>query len=109
MLGVFVTNIQAGQVVASEMPKATVSVLEPKTLTPEDDDYLIYNGSSVYSPTDNLRLQVLMNFKAEETYEEAKNGKFGKYLCDFYLSFSGLKNGTIDGKGCFFMRAKMNQ
>ena len=89
----------ANAVVASELPKAQISVLEPITLTP-DDGYHVFNGS-LMEGSDNLRLQALMNFKAQDTLDEAKKNPYAQYYCDFYLTFSGLKARTIDATGCY--------
>jgi hypothetical protein len=42
-----------------------------------------------------------MNFKANDTLEEAKAGMYGKYLVDFYLTIDGLTNGSIISDGCY--------
>ena len=83
---------------ATSLPKATVTRLDAMTLMA--GNYSIYNGS-LSTANENLRLQAVVNFKAEETVEQAQVGGYGDYACDFYLSFSGLKNGSIDGSGCY--------
>ena len=42
-----------------------------------------------------------MNFKANETLEECLAGEFSKYLVDFYLTVSGLENGSLTADNCY--------
>ncbi len=81
-----------------ETPNATVEVLEPVTL--KAGEHTWYDGS-LHDGTVDRPLQIVMNFKANETLEEAKAGAFGKFKCDFYLEFEGLANGSIVADGCY--------
>lgn len=87
-----------GYVVATESaPNATVEIKNPMILTP-DDDYMCWpNGDDSI----NRPLQVIMNFKAQDTYEEACASKFGKWICDFYLTFKGVDGGVFSTEGCY--------
>ncbi len=89
------SNVHAEEV---DKPNATVSVLSPITLTPEEHSYMCWPSGDT---TIERPLQIVMNFKANETLEQAKAGKFGKYLCDFYLTFNGLANGSIVADNCY--------
>ena len=84
---------------AEEKPNAEVTVLAPDVLTPEDDEYLVYDGR-LYDGEEDLPLQIVMNFKAIDTLEEAEASSFGKWVCDFYLTFSGGE-GTFSTKDCW--------
>ena len=69
-------------------PNATVSVLVPTVL--KAGDYSVFDGS-LHDGEEDLPLHVVMNFRANETLEQAIAGGFGKWRCDFYLTFSGIK------------------
>ena len=77
-------------------PNAEVKVLSPLTLAP--NGYMAWpNGEeNVERP-----LQIVMNFKAKDTLEQAKASGYGKYKCDFYLTFSGLSEGMIIADDCY--------
>ena len=77
-------------------PNAEVKVLSPLTLAP--NAYMAWpNGEeNVERP-----LQIVMNFKAKDTLEQAKASGFGKYKCDFYLTFTGLAHGSITADDCY--------
>ena len=82
----------------SDRPNATVTVLDPIVLTEAEHDYMCWpsGDSSIDRP-----LQIVMNFKANETLEECLAGKFSKYLVDFYLKVEGLSGETITTDGCY--------
>ena len=77
-------------------PNAEVKVLSPLTLAP--NAYMAWpNGEEdVERP-----LQIVMNFKAKDTLDQAKASGYGKYKCDFYLTFSGLSEGMIIADDCY--------
>ena len=77
-------------------PNAEVKVLSPLTLA--SNGYMAWpNGEeNVERP-----LQIVMNFKAKDTLEQAKASGYGKYKCDFYLTFSGLAYGMIVADDCY--------
>ena len=77
-------------------PNAEVKVLSPLTLAP--NAYMAWpNGEEdVERP-----LQIVMNFKAKDTLDQAKASGYGKYKCDFYLTFTGLANKMIIADDCY--------
>ncbi len=77
---------------ASNYPEAEVTVLDKITLAA--DEYQIYDGS-LKTPTKALSLEVVMNFKANETVEEAADGGFLPWKVDFYLTFDGLASDSF--------------
>ena len=79
-------------------PNASVTVLPSITLTPEEHDYMVWpsGDDTLVRP-----LQIVMNFKANETLEEAQAGKFAKYKCDFYLTFTGINGGKLTADNCY--------
>lgn len=83
---------------AQNAPDATVSVLKPVTLTEAEHDYMCWPNGDV---TIDRPLQIVMNFKANETLEECLAGNYSEYLVDFYLQVDGLANGTITTNGCY--------
>ncbi|MBE6957879.1 MAG: hypothetical protein E7447_01830, partial [Ruminococcaceae bacterium] len=83
--------------VVTKLPNATVTVKDPTVLTPEDD-YMCWPSGDA---TVNRPLQIVMNFKANDTLEECLAGEFSKYLVDFYLTIDGLTNGSIISDGCY--------
>ena len=90
-------NADGYVVLVESAPNATVEIKNPMILTP-DDDYMCWpNGDDSI----NRPLQVIMNFKAQDTYEEACASKFGKWICDFYLTFKGVDGGVFATEGCY--------
>lgn len=81
-----------------DKPNATVSVLNPITLTPEKHNYMVWPSGD---DTVDRPLQIVMNFKALETQEEAAAGPFADYACDFFLEFEGLAEGSIIADDCY--------
>ena len=79
-------------------PDATVSIKAPLVLTPEEHGYMTWpsGDSTVARP-----LQIVMNFKANESFEEAQASYYAKWKCDFYLSFEGLEGGSIVADNCY--------
>ena len=78
-------------------PNAVVEIMDPMVLTP-DDDYMCWpsGDDSIDRP-----LQVIMNFKAQDTYDEAVASEYGKWICDFYLTFKGAEGGMFSTEGCY--------
>ena len=93
LLGITVLPLQAADRVK---PNAEVSKLPALVLGA--DSYMAIDGASddVARP-----LQIVMNFKAKETVEEARPNGFLAWGCDFYLTFSGVKNGVFTAKDCY--------
>ncbi len=79
-------------------PNADVTVLAPMML--KAGEYTIYDGS-LKTGTENLPLNVVMNFKANDTLEEAKESYYGEWKTDFYLTISGLSSETIEADDCY--------
>jgi len=75
-------------------PQAEVSKLPAMTLTEEEHNYRVYDGSLTFG-TGDRPLEIVMNFKAKDTLEEAIAGGYSKWLTDFYLTVTGLENGSI--------------
>lgn len=79
-------------------PNATVTVLDPMTLTAAEHDYMVWPSGD---DTIERPLEVVMNFKANETLDEAAAGGFGKWKTDFYLKVTGLATGSITADDCY--------
>ena len=93
LLGMTVLSVQAADRVR---PNAEVTKLPALTLGA--DTYMAIDGASddVARP-----LQIVMNFKTKETVEEARPNGFLAWGCDFYLTFSGVKNGIFTANDCY--------
>ena len=88
---------EAQTVAEGDKPNATVSVLDPFVITPKDDYMCWPNGA-----TDVDRpVQIVMNFKAQDTLAEAKASKYGKWVCDFYLTFNGIAAEPLVADDCY--------
>ena len=87
-----------GMYVVDELPDATVTKLDPFTLTAAEHDYMVWPSGDA---TVDRPLNVVMNFKANDTLEEAQASAYGKFKVDFYLTFTGLADGTITADGCY--------
>ena len=100
-ISVFANEVLDGDSESSQIvyPNADVTVLSPITLS-ADDGYHVYDGSLTEGTTDRP-LQVVMNFKANDTLEEATASGYGKWKCDFYLTFTGLANGSVEADNCY--------
>ena len=81
-----------------KLPEAEVTVLEPLTLTEAEHDYMVWPSGD---DTIDRPLNIVMNFKAKDTLEEAQNGGFGKWKTDFYLKLTGLANSSITADNCY--------
>jgi hypothetical protein len=77
-------------------PNAEVKVLSPLTLAP--NGYMAWPKGE---ETVERPLQIVMNFKAKDSAEQAVASGYGKYKCDFYLTFSGLTTGRITADDCY--------
>ncbi|MBQ9694782.1 MAG: hypothetical protein IJV69_08510, partial [Kiritimatiellae bacterium] len=88
---------QATEGVAA-LPKATVTQCAPLTLTQADHSYMCWPSGDA---TVDRPLQIVMNFKAQETLAEAQAGAYGKYKCDFYLTIEGLAEDSITANDCY--------
>lgn len=77
------------------IPKAEVTVLEPMTLTAAEHNYDVWNGKTLTKGTENRPLDILMNFKALDTVDQARAGGFSQWKTDFYLTVEGLAGESI--------------
>lgn len=77
------------------LPNAEVTKLEPLILA--SGEYSAYGifGDGDTSTDRDRQLQAVINFKATQTFEEAQKSAYAKYACDFYLTFSGIENGSF--------------
>ena len=85
----------------ANLPSANVEKLESQTI----DQYKIfdlvnnkYNGEG----TSPLNPQVLMQFVAKDTPEEAAKSDYADYTTDFYITVKGV-NDNAYGKGCYLI------
>ena len=95
VLGAFA---QAAESVAR--PNATIQKLSAMTLTAAEHKYNEWTGS-LKAGTVDRPLQIVMNLKAQDTLSEAKASGYGKYICDFYLSFDGIENDLLTAENCY--------
>ena len=83
---------------ASELPNALVTELGALTLTPADHNYMVWpSGDS----TVDRPLNMVLNFKAIDSLDEANAGGYADYKTDFYLTFDGLSGESITADGCY--------
>lgn len=96
MVAIAVSNVGFAADAATGLPNAKVSKLPALTLAA--DSYMAWPSG----PSDVDRpLQIVMNFKANETAEEARPKGFLPWKCDFYLTFTGIKDGTLTADNCY--------
>ena len=84
------SNIDGTTAVVKALPDADVIELGSITV----DEYNIWNGSLV-AGGDPIDLQIAMQFKANDSKEEAMNNFYGDYITDFYITLSGMSGETI--------------
>ncbi|MBQ7225534.1 MAG: hypothetical protein IJX02_02905 [Clostridia bacterium] len=85
----------------SGLPSATVKKLASETVT----DYRVYDLIGKGSLTEGngvLDPQVLMQFIAKDTAEEAKKNQYANYTTDFFIKVEGLEQPTA-GTGCYLI------
>ena len=82
------------------LPNAIVTELEPITL-PADGHKVWEGGNNLSNGTEDLPLDIVVNFKTNDTLEYAKASKYAKWKTDFYLTFTGLETDTISGDGSY--------
>lgn len=87
-----------GKYTVAKPPKAEVSVMGGMTLTQAEHHYMVWPSGDA---TIDRPLEILMNFKALETKEEAAAGGFGDWKTDFYVTVDGLETDTIIADGCY--------
>ena len=80
------------------LPDATVSTLAPITLTAAEHDYMVWPSGD---DTIDRPLEIVMNFKAEDTLEECLTGGYSEWLTDFNLTVSGMTSGSIIADNCY--------
>ncbi len=79
-------------------PEAEVTVLPRMTLTAADHDYMCWPSGD---DTINRPLEIVMNFKTNETVEEARPNGFLPWKVDFYLTFEGFAGDKIVADNCY--------
>ena len=87
-----------GTYTVATMPNAKVSVLAPLTLTAAEHEYIVWPSGDA---TVDRPLEVVMNFKTNDTLEAAQASAFGEFKCDFYLTVSGLEGDSIIANNCY--------
>ena len=80
------------------LPNATVSKCDPLTLTAVEHKYMVWPSGDA---TIDRPLEIVMNFKANDTLEECLASGFSDWLVDFNLKFTGLANGSITADNCY--------
>ena len=100
-ISIFCLAVVGGNIEAAVLPKAEVTRCAPMTLTPEANDYLVFDGSSAVKGTGNYPVQVVMNFATTESSAEASLNGYYNWKCDFYLKFEGVKNNKFSTEGCY--------
>ena len=84
------------------LPKAEVTKLDAMTLTAEEHKYRVWGGGSNLSyGTDDMPLDVVVNFKALESAEDVLTSPYKNYITDFYLSVDGLEGDSITANDCY--------
>ncbi|MBR5001846.1 MAG: hypothetical protein IKY08_07775, partial [Firmicutes bacterium] len=104
-------QIQEGEEVAEEVtspddlgmeekttPNAIVSKLDSMVLKPQEHSYMCWPSGET---TINRPLDIVMNFKANDTLEQARTGDYGDWICDFYVTVSEMTNDTITTDDCY--------
>ena len=91
---------------AAEGPDATVTVLPATSLKAGDyTEYDLFDsagkGQTLKTGEVERPLNVVMNFKANETAEEAEAGNYGDWITDFYVTLDGLSTDTINPIDCY--------
>ncbi len=81
-----------------KMPRADVTVLKPMTLTAAEHGYVAWpsGDNSIDRPLD-----IVVNFKATESQEDAAASIFGKWAGDFYVTVTGIEDGTLTADDCY--------
>ena len=87
-------------------PVATVTQQEKVTL--EEDEYRVWNGivsdnesESLVSGEGQMPLEVVVNFKAEDTLEECLAGGYSQWLVDFNITIEGLASDSFVADNCY--------
>ena len=85
---------------SSGLPSATVKKLASETVT----EYQIFNlaNKNLTDGNGSLDPQVLMQFIAKDTAEEAKKNQYANYTTDFFIKVEGLEQSTA-GTGCYLI------
>ncbi len=83
------------------LPNAEVINLGSLTLT--KDQYTIWGGGNNTSAANtDMNLQIVMQFLAKDTKEQADAGIWGKYITDFYITIDGMSGESIEAdENCY--------
>lgn len=85
-----------------KLPNAQVENIGASTVNP--GDYFIYDligSTGLSNGTAPFDLQIIMQFLAKDSAEEAAANAFGNYTTDFFLSISGMEGDSIVADGCY--------
>ena len=85
-----------------KLPNAEVIKLGKKTVNV--GSYHIYDligGSGLSNGTAPFDLQIAMEFLAKDTKEQAQANYYANYTTDFYISMTGIEDGSFVGDGCY--------
>ena len=77
-------------------PNAIVTAMDPVTLA--GGSYIIWPSGD---GSVDRSMDMVVNFKAEDTLEECRAGGYSKWKVDFYLTVSNTANGSITADNCY--------
>ena len=97
---------------AQELPNAEVSNLGIVTVGPDAEkapyktesyySYDLIGGSGLSTVNDeSFMMQIAMQFKAKDTAEEAAENYYANYTTDFFITMTGMENGSFVADGCY--------
>ena len=99
-----------GSFLVGMLPDAEVANLGRITVTSDEGDYQFGSSYYVYdligssglsSDTEPFDMSIAMQFVAKDSQEEAAANAFGQYTTDFFITITGLENGSFAGDGCY--------
>ena len=94
----------------AQLPNAEVVNLGHVTVGPEaegvynTDSYYVYdliNGGGLANAVEPFNLQIAMNFKANDSAEQAAANAYGNYTTDFYITMTGINGDSFEADGCY--------
>ncbi len=99
IVAMLLSMVTIGALANENLPEAKLEKLAPIVLT-EADEYAVYDGSLHYG-VGNKPLNVVVKFSAVDTAETVQNSPYKDWYTDFYITFDGLKNGSLVADGCY--------
>ena len=97
--GVTYTKNENGEMVeVVNLPKAEVTRLEAMTL--KAGEHRVWDGS-LREGTEDIPLEIVMNFKTLETAEEVKYSPWKYWKVDFYLTLEDLAGDSVTADNCY--------